>query len=287
MQFPTYDYVFVDEVQDLNPIQYEILKRVVKEDGRIIAVGDSHQAIYAFRGAYQDGMLEGKRSMGMKSLPLSKTYRCSQAVTAQAMEFNHYMGTFSSCPGSVRYAEAIPARNLIHTKGMMILSRYNAPLFQVAMRLGKNRVPFYMMGRDVVYPLMNIVKALDKKYSYIKKEYVEAMRQQEVDRRRGKGIRICNDMFDIIQMCVEDGNTTPGSIQDLLYDIFPKKEPAGCRIQLCTVHKSKGLEAHEVLLLNKKDFTPCDEHDPGQEHNIHYVAITRAKESLLYVESIV
>ena len=45
-----FDRVFIDECQDLNRSQIELSLRAVKPDGRILAVGDPHQAIYSFRG---------------------------------------------------------------------------------------------------------------------------------------------------------------------------------------------------------------------------------------------
>jgi len=44
-------YVFVDEYQDVNNLQDKLLKRLVKNHNRIIAVGDDDQSIYSFRGA--------------------------------------------------------------------------------------------------------------------------------------------------------------------------------------------------------------------------------------------
>ncbi|HET7569552.1 MAG TPA: UvrD-helicase domain-containing protein [Gammaproteobacteria bacterium] len=47
----TYRHVLVDEYQDTNPIQDRIFRAVVGSDGRLFAVGDDDQSIYAFRGA--------------------------------------------------------------------------------------------------------------------------------------------------------------------------------------------------------------------------------------------
>lgn len=46
-----YDYIFVDEFQDTNNIQYEILKKIISPNTSILCVGDPDQSIYAFRGA--------------------------------------------------------------------------------------------------------------------------------------------------------------------------------------------------------------------------------------------
>ncbi|MFA5307871.1 MAG: ATP-dependent DNA helicase [Dehalococcoidales bacterium] len=43
-------YIVVDEVQDINPVQNSIIRFLVGNDGKLTAVGDHRQAIYAWRG---------------------------------------------------------------------------------------------------------------------------------------------------------------------------------------------------------------------------------------------
>ena len=44
-----YKYIFVDEFQDTNELQYEILKMLINSDTKVFAVGDLDQSIYRFR----------------------------------------------------------------------------------------------------------------------------------------------------------------------------------------------------------------------------------------------
>ena len=48
----------VDEVQDINPVQYKLIREIVGEEGHLTAVGDHRQAIYSFRGGRADLMGE-------------------------------------------------------------------------------------------------------------------------------------------------------------------------------------------------------------------------------------
>lgn len=73
--------VFVDEAQDTNTVQMELLSRFAK---RVVAVGDPHQAIYGFRGADANALTVLADRFSMTELPLSVSYRCSQAVVAEA-----------------------------------------------------------------------------------------------------------------------------------------------------------------------------------------------------------
>jgi DNA helicase-2/ATP-dependent DNA helicase PcrA len=46
-----FDYVLVDEAQDINWIQYELLKIITEKNNHLFMVGDSNQSIYSFRGS--------------------------------------------------------------------------------------------------------------------------------------------------------------------------------------------------------------------------------------------
>jgi len=84
--FDKASYLFVDEAQDTNTIQRELLRRMLRPTGRLIAVGDKMQAIYGFRGADASAMDLLQSEFNMKPMPLSVCYRCSKAVVAEAQK---------------------------------------------------------------------------------------------------------------------------------------------------------------------------------------------------------
>lgn len=47
----TFQYIFIDEFQDTNRLQYELLKKIARQNTKLFAVGDPDQSIYQFRGA--------------------------------------------------------------------------------------------------------------------------------------------------------------------------------------------------------------------------------------------
>lgn len=74
-------HILVDEFQDINPLQYEILKLLGQTGGNIFAVGDDDQAIYGFRGAYPGLMKEFLRDhRGGGTVFLQENYRSSQPI---------------------------------------------------------------------------------------------------------------------------------------------------------------------------------------------------------------
>ena len=76
-----YEEVLVDELQDTNPIQYEILKILGNKKTRIFAVGDPAQSIYSFRGADFNSIYNFKNIfIDSEEINLSIDYRNSQEI---------------------------------------------------------------------------------------------------------------------------------------------------------------------------------------------------------------
>lgn len=51
-----FQYILIDEFQDISPIQYEIMNLLAAPENNLFVVGDDDQAIYGFRGASPDSM---------------------------------------------------------------------------------------------------------------------------------------------------------------------------------------------------------------------------------------
>src|SRR5690606_3995226 len=75
-RFWQFDVVMVDEAQDTNAARRALIRRLVRPGGRVIAVGDRHQAIYGFTGADADSRDLLARDFDATYLPLTVSYRC-------------------------------------------------------------------------------------------------------------------------------------------------------------------------------------------------------------------
>ena len=89
VSFDKKNFIFIDEAQDTNGVQRALISRMLAPNGngRLIAVGDPSQAIYGFRGADATAMTDMKTEFNMTVLPLSVSYRCSQAVVKEAQKY--------------------------------------------------------------------------------------------------------------------------------------------------------------------------------------------------------
>lgn len=80
-----FEYILVDEFQDINRLQYENLKMLALPENNIFIVGDDDQSIYGFRGARPDIMLNfPKQYPGLDQVAIGENYRCSRQILMAA-----------------------------------------------------------------------------------------------------------------------------------------------------------------------------------------------------------
>ncbi|TXZ75648.1 DNA helicase Rep [Vibrio mimicus] len=78
-------YLLVDEYQDTNTSQYELVKLLVGERGRLTVVGDDDQSIYSWRGAKpQNLVLLGEDFPNLKLIKLEQNYRSTSRILRAA-----------------------------------------------------------------------------------------------------------------------------------------------------------------------------------------------------------
>lgn len=75
------DYIHVDEFQDVDPIQYDIIRRITREDAVLAVVGDPDQTIYSWRGASVDIIMNFEKDFpNTKTIILDQNYRSNQPI---------------------------------------------------------------------------------------------------------------------------------------------------------------------------------------------------------------
>ena len=159
--FEKFDVVFVDEAQDLSGIQRVMIQRMLGPDSRIIAVGDSRQAIYHFRGASSDSMPLIQQDFRCKSLPLSISYRCPRKVVEHAQQWvEHIEWAEGAEDGEVQHLEGFDLKGFRASDA--ILCRLTRPLVSTAFRLIRNKIPCRILGRDIGSSLITLVKKVEK-----------------------------------------------------------------------------------------------------------------------------
>ena len=82
-----FQYILVDEFQDINQLQYDIVKLLAKPQDNLFIVGDDDQSIYHFRGARPEIMLNFTKDYPeAETVTLDVNYRCSKRILYSAMQ---------------------------------------------------------------------------------------------------------------------------------------------------------------------------------------------------------
>ena len=294
LQVWQFDRVFIDETQDFNRAQIRLALKACKKNGRIIAVGDDRQAIYAFRGADSKAIENIVEELEANVLRLPVTYRCAKSIVALAQTI---VPDFEAAPGAPEGSVSrITEKEMfaMAAPGDFILSRTNAPLIGYCLRLIREGRRANIQGRDIGASLASFVKKSRCSDIASLREYVDAWRTKEMARLDKKippgDTQAVEDKADTLLALSEHS----ASITDLLEQIdtlFTKKdEKAGEKIDmnkiiLSTTHRAKGLERDRVFVLestfghNGRNGAPASQ----EEKNLFYVAITRARETLYLV----
>lgn len=299
--FDQFDNVLVDEAQDLSHLQHRIVEKCCRGASRVIAAGDSHQAIYGWRAAASDSMDILAERFAMTELSLSMSFRCGRRIIQEAQEIVPSIYPRPDAhEGSVQNWSAFSAGDFEH--GDVILCRNNGPLVQQIYRLIRSGIPCYMIGRDIGRGLKALIKKLEKWGAYDIPSLLyqlEVWKKQETQRLEAKKkysqMQAVEDKADSLGSIIEGCNAT--TVADVAQEIDALFSKDSGKVALSTVHRAKGMEWKRVFILDpnlmpsrwaQRAYTE----DPirgewmmQEEHNIRYVAITRAINDLIYVRS--
>lgn len=285
LPMPEYHTVLGDEVQDFNSIQVALLQRLQAK--RYVLVGDRKQSIYSFRGAMNNSMDYLKDQFNCVELPLSITYRCATDIVKVAQGIYPEIEPWDESPvGLVRQGSV----DEMYTSNHLIVCRNNRPLVSMAYELLKRNIPCHMLGRDIASGLIALIKRQEctdvrSLIDNLQEEYSTETYKATIAEDEGKVQRIADKYESALLFCGQYSLTdTPDEVMQGIQELFEN----GQGVTLSTVHKAKGLEATSVHLLEPQLYGISKNRAKNtwqqvQETNIHYVAVTRAKEELVYL----
>lgn len=279
LRMDKHDMVFIDEAQDLNLAQINLALNSVKDNGRIISVGDEHQAIYGFRGADSNAIQNIVDRLGSKRMPLSVTYRCAKSIVEMAQTI---VPEIEAAPGAEEgLVEEIPASKMekLARPGDFILSRVNAPLIKWCLALLKARVPANIQGRDMGRNLASLIKKSNASTVDGFLSWLNDYESMEVERLNNikRDSSIISDKAECLRVLCDGTKSLNDVYQNIDY-MFRDGDDKD-RVILSSTHKAKGLERDRVFML-------LDTYKPlkgVEESNLTYVAYTRAKKELYLV----
>ena len=294
-----YDWIILDEAQDLSVCQREIVLKCRKINTRMLFFGDSEQALYSFASSDPESFKRLKELPNTTSLPLSISYRCAKNIVDFAQKIVPTIeANNDGREGQIKYD--VPLEDI--KDGDMVLCRNNAPLMQVYVDFIKKGKKCFIRGKDIGLNLKNMVKRTgievlnkslqedgvfarlyDTLFDMIN-EVVSKYNVTYYDAVESAAVANRLDMIKALEILSDDINTATELIEKI-NNIFSERKSGG--ISLSTIHKAKGLEADNVYIAckhlmpssrAKKDW------EIRQEYNLMYVAYTRAKNILGFID---
>lgn len=299
---PRPDWIFVDEAQDLSPIQVEFVARMmgaevgqpVPEDSmqRCVFVGDPWQAIYGWRGADCDAMDNIRDRFDCDDLPLSVCWRCASDFVALAAGLGAEIEAAPNAPKGelVRWTSDRGSFNV--ADGVVVLCRTTAPLVANCYKLIKQGRRAVVLGREIGRGLISLIEQQKARSLMDLGAKLEKWSLREIERLEGKEHKqeAIRDKVDCIMVLMEMLPADEDTVEDLIArikGIFAEESNAR-GVTFSTIHKSKGLEWDDVVILDahkmpaqwaKKDW------QKKQEVHVAYVAYTRPRLRLTLVAS--
>ena len=161
-----YQFLLVDEFQDINPMQYEVLKMIASPGNNLFIVGDDDQSIYGFRGSKPEIMLHFTRDWEQcKRVVLKNNYRSSDGIVQHALNLvEHNEKRFKKslvagrkgendvvvkeCKDREQEAQEVleiikHSRKIVNYSDIAIIFRTNAGARYLSTILGNAKIPFF------------------------------------------------------------------------------------------------------------------------------------------------
>jgi superfamily I DNA/RNA helicase len=281
-----YDNIFVDEAQDISPIQLSLVELFCNDTTRLFFVGDRNQSIYAFRGADHRSMDTIKEKFKCTEMPLSISYRCPEKVLSYLKVYTPEMeGKDNNEEGTVDSASYSPEMKF--PEDSLILCRTNAPLVKVGTDLLARGQNVSLNNPELRDKLLTFVKTC-KNYSMTR--ILELARDEYKRWEKASALRKdlwykaleYQEIYQSLNSFIDISDDTNGLISNI-DKMFTYR--TGC-VQLLTVHKAKGLESDNVYIINDELFSKFGKTDDelAQEKNCRYVALSRSKKNLTFLE---
>ena len=290
MPLGKYEHVFVDEAQDLSPLQWRVVEAVTRDADTVTVAGDDDQAIFIWGGADPQGMQRWSEDNKATVSVLDQSYRVPREVhwLAQAVR-GRIAGsvdkTYRPAPHDgllVRHSSLELVDDHIFV-GATILYRDLAGRAQIEHELDSRRITYTAggQGRPTRYDsrygrALRIVDKMRRGISIEEREMkllLETLNYNAMARLTSQNAEW---LFD-----KRPSEVLEAPIETLEYlDAVDVTRPA--QVYLSTIHGAKGKEWNRVILLSQQSERVAREFvlNPDAEHRVMYVGITRAKHEL-------
>jgi len=258
IKWPAYDWIFVDESQDINQAQLFMVKRLVEESGRqgrnprVVVFGDTNQAIYGFRGADSTAMQSIANSLNIKQCkPLTISHRCSLSHIVEAQKLVPGIRAALNAPTGTITENILAEEAIEKIKiGDLVICPKNAPMIKFAVKLWKKGIKVRVLGEQFCGEMLDIIVRFVEEYG---NEWDRHEFELFVDDYKDKKHRFyrstdqghrhifpaeMNKALVELAKIAESADKLKNIIQELFHD-----EPSVEAVTCSSIHRAKGAEA--------------------------------------------
>lgn len=307
-----YQFLFIDECQDLSKSQFAVASKYGKKDGRILAVGDPQQSIYGFTGADILSFSRVEEYTKAKSFPLTNCFRCPQNIIQLAQTIRQDITGNKQMDGTVTTVLFDEVVNLARA-GDLIISRLRAPIVLLVFNFIDKNIKVKIHEdevKEVINEIRNIFKqeelhlaiaglpgGFERLKSNVKKRwyYIIEKNADRIINNTERRIYIHTEKkyldrkLEFLHKKYEQWKSGSRTVSDILLKVRDFISAVHNPIHLSTIHRAKGLENERVFILNYDELPYHRQHQKDwekvQELNLKYVAITRSFKELYLVEN--
>ena len=280
-KIPKFKAIFIDEAQDLSPLQWKLYDKLKEHCDQIYLAGDDDQAIYAWAGADVNRFIKepSKEKVLRRSRPISRAVQEQSAIPVSRISGirKHKDYLARDYKGECQHILDLNQVNLRQGR-WLILTRTKSNLLDIMKDL-KNKNFYYQSNKGksfkvgmyeaaVAYTKWKLGEVLDEKEINAVREYIPSGNWNDK--------KEWYDLFSADQ-------------KEILYlrNLIASKEnlKEKARIWLSTIHAIKGGEEDNVILslhqgrkVQEGIRLSVDKQD--EEHRVWYVGITRARNNL-------
>ena len=314
---PRLDVLIVDEAQDLTPLQWEQVKVLRSNAKRVYYAGDDDQAIFEYTGVdvvHMLGVTDNKRILDQSFRVPRSVHKLANRIASQISQRQEKPWNPAAHEGSINYHSHFLHIDEIDEGSWTVMSRTSKQLNNISHYLKQSGQLFSRNGTLSFDPAK--VKALKVWYRLQDGEMVSVQDAEDlyaVLPKRGDHARVKHGMAKTLKDCDPTKPLTFNSLSEdhglLAYKEMPGDvllnlseddaryldaiESRGHslfekpRIKLSTIHRMKGGEDDNIVLLNDMGYMSWMSYahgNPDGEHRVFYTAVTRTKHNLHIVE---
>lgn len=276
-----YDTILFDEAQDASPVMRGVIEQ--QKHAKRVYVGDGYQELYSWRGA--ENALD---SVPGRELRLTTSFRFGSNIAEVANCLLRLVGERVPLRGGNPFPGVVADKYPTDMAFYTALNRTNAGIVECALGLEKSRTPFHVVGGvdELMEDLLSAFALYKGDKAAVRSNLVREYPTWEAL------LRVAEKTKDpvlkrTVKFVTDNGDETPLLVARV--KAANRGRPEEARVILSTVHKYKGQECDNVVLM--EDFKPMEDEFGRftlikEELFLLYVAATRAKKVLVTNKSL-